>query len=39
MCDISFFGVPVMEMDGHKCVRVIDIKKLPFYDFWDQSSI
>lgn len=39
MSEKSFFGVPVVEQDGCKLVRVCDIQKLPFYEFWNESAI
>lgn len=34
----TFFGLNVIEIRGSNVVEVSDIKKLPFYEFWAESS-
>lgn len=38
--DVSYFDLDVYELYGYgKCVRMEDIKKLPFYDIWLESAM
>lgn len=39
LTDTTYFGLPVVVVDGNKFVRISDIKKLPFFNFWDASAI
>lgn len=34
----TYFGLPVYICNGSKCVSCDDIKKLPFFDFWEESA-
>nr|WP_256837054.1 hypothetical protein [Pseudomonas oleovorans] len=34
----TYFGLPVYSCNGSKCVSRNDIKKLPFFDFWEESA-
>ena len=39
MREKTFFGLPiVIEGDDHRCVRVSDIRSLPFFEFWEQGA-
>ena len=35
---ITYFGLKVYKINGSEYVREDDIKKLPFYDFWQESA-
>ncbi len=38
--DVSYFDLDVYELYGcGKCIRMEDIKKLPFYDIWFESAM
>ncbi len=38
--DVSYFDLDVYELYGYgKCVRMEDIKELPFYDIWFESAM
>lgn len=38
MTDTTHFGLPIVVVDGSKFVRVSDIQKLPFFEFWQASA-
>lgn len=35
----SYFGLTVHAIDGTPCVRLTDVQRLPFYDFWSASAV
>jgi hypothetical protein len=35
----TFFGLPIYKYSGSKVVLTEDIKKLPFYPFWEKSAL
>ena len=36
--ETTYFGLDVVRMHGGKVVRISDIEKLPFFEFWLASS-
>ena len=35
----TYFGVPVYPFGGTECVLREDLKKLPFFEFWEASAL
>jgi hypothetical protein len=35
----TYFGLQVVELGNTRVVREADIQRLPFYEFWEASSV